>query len=199
MQIKKLITALVLSFFVLSGCTSVKPTETTAPPLTDNTPTATSLPTPNSQMATPVPAQNTPLATSTGQLPQGTPGWQQYHSANLGITIAYPTGWSAVENNGEATFTSPGGEAIYLVVFQANNLSTQDFLNQNELPNTRCSSGDNPQGVQYRTCFDTIALTTTAFLVITPAQGPAQFFTLSTFARGNPDVFNAMLASFQAP
>jgi hypothetical protein len=116
----------------------------------------------------------------------------------MGISIAYPTNWSATENNGEVTFTSPSGEVIHLDQFQASDLSPQEFLDQNQLPNTRCSSGKNPQGVQYRSCFDTIAFSRSAYLVISAPQGSPKYFTLSTFARGDLDVFNAMLASIQA-
>jgi hypothetical protein len=197
-RFKKRILVWALSLFVLAGCTSVKPTTMTTPSPADNTPTATNLPIPNSQITTPTEAAGSPPTTPTNQPPQATPGWQQYHSTNLGITIAYPAGWSAPENNGEVTFTSTGGGVIHLDQIQANNLSAQDFLNQNQLPNTRCNSGENSYGVQYRTCFDTIALSTTAYLVVNPAQGSTQFFTLSTFERGNLEVFDAMLASFHA-
>lgn len=116
----------------------------------------------------------------------------------MGISIAYPADWSAAENNGEVTFTSPSGDVIHLDQIQASDLSPQDFLDQNQLPNTRCTSGKTPQSVQYRSCFDTIAFSTSAYLVINPPQGSAKYFTLSTFARGDLDVFNAMLDSFKA-
>jgi hypothetical protein len=179
-RFKKRILVMALSLFVLAGCTSVKPTTTTTPTPAGNTPTATNLPTPNSQLS------------------QATPGWEQYQSANLGISIVYPAGWSATENEGEVAFTAPGGDTILLDQVQASDLSPQDFLNQNQLPNTRCSSGENSYRVQYRTCFDTIALSTTTYLVLNPAQGSPQFYTLSAFRRGDIDVFDAMLASFHS-
>lgn len=180
------------SFFVLTACTSIKPSGTAGATQQSAIPTGIAATPPNSQITTPT------QATPTIQPQQGIPGWQQYQSANLGISIAYPAGWSAAENEGEVAFTAPGGANILLDQVQASDLSPQDFLNQNQLPNTRCSSGKNSYGVQYHTCFDTIALSTTAYLVINPTQGSTKFFTLSTFTRGNLDVFNAMLASFHA-
>jgi hypothetical protein len=197
MRIEQLMNVLVLSLFVLAGCTPVKPTGTAV--VTQQSAASTeALPsTANSQTATPTEASSSPQETPTGQASQAIAGWQQYHSSDMGIKIAYPAGWSAAENKGEVTFTSPGGDVIYLDQVQANGLSPQDFLDQNQLPNTHCSSGKNPQGVQYRSCFDTIALSTSAYLVINSTQGSPQFFTLSTFDRGGLDIFNAMLASFQ--
>jgi hypothetical protein len=196
MQIKKLIYMLVLTIIVLAGCTTAKPAGTTAAPPPGIASATTNPPGPESQTSTPAQAQNTPAVTPTSQLAPETAGWQQYHSADLGITIDYPTGWTAAENKSEVTFTSPGGVNIRLDPIQSVNLSPQDFLDQNQLPNTRCTSGKNPPGVEYRSCFDTIAMSTTAFLVVTSTQAPAKFFTLSTFGRGNVDVFNTMLASF---
>jgi hypothetical protein len=198
LRFKKLINVLVFSLFVLAGCMPVKPNGTASVTQQSAASTTTVPSTPNNPMATPTEAASSSPATPTGQPPQATTGWQQYTSANLGITIAYPSDWSETENKGEIAFTSPGGNTIYLDPIQTGDLSAQDFLNQSQLPNTRCSSGKNSYGVQYRSCFDTIALSTTAYLMVTPSQGSTQFFALSTFTRGGLDVFNAMLASFHA-
>jgi hypothetical protein len=195
---RQLIKVLVISTLILAGCTPVKPTGTPAITPPGIVLTGTNLATPHSQMATPAETHSPPQAILTGQAPQGIAGWQQYVSANMKITIAYPSDWSATENNGEVAFTSPAGGTIRLDQIQASNLSPQGFLDQDQLPNTRCSSGENSQGVQYRSCLDTIALSMTAYLVINPPQGSTQFFTLSTFERGDLDIFNAMLASFHA-
>jgi hypothetical protein len=197
-RFKKLIFVWVLSLFVLTACISIKPTGTAGGTQQSAASTGVAATPPNHQVTTPTQAAGSPQATPTSQPRQVTPSWQQYQSTNLGITITYPAGWSATENQGEVAFESPVGDTILLDQIQANDLSPQDFLNQNQLPNTRCSSGKNSYGVQYRTCFDTIALSTNAYLVINPTQGSTQFFTLSTLRRGDLDVFNAMLASFHA-
>jgi hypothetical protein len=198
LKVKQFINILVLSLFMLAGCTSVKPSnETTASP-PDITPTATNSPTTNSQTAIPTGTTSSPQSTPTSQPSQLTAGWQQYTNANMGISIAYPTNWTVTENNSAVTFTSPSGDVIQLDQIQANNLSPQDFLDQNQLPNTRCSSGKNPQGVQYRSCFDTIAFSTSAYLVVNAPLGSPKYFTLSTLARGELNVFNSMLSSSKA-
>jgi hypothetical protein len=198
LKVKQLINLSVLSLFVLAGCTSVQPTNETVATAPEVTPTATNSPTSKSQTAIPIGTSGPPQPTPTSQPAQSTSGWQQYTNANMGVSIAYPTDWSATENNSEVTFTSPSGDVIQLDQIQANDLSPQDFLDQNQLPNTRCSSGKNPKGIQYRSCFDTIAFSTSAYLVINTPQGSPKYFTLSTFARGDLDIFNAMLASFKA-
>ena len=198
LKVKHLINVLALSLFVLSGCTSVKPTNGTATTPPDTTPTATNTPTTNSQTDIPTGTFSSPQPTMTSQPSQSTAGWEQYTNANMGISIAYPTNWSATESNSEVTFTSPSGDVIHLDQVQASDLSPQDFFDQNQLPNTRCTSGETPQGIQYRSCFDTIAFSTSAYLVINSSQGSPKYFTLSTFNRGDLDVFNAMLDSFKA-
>ena len=198
LKVKYLINVLALSLFVLSGCTSVKPNNKTTATPPETIPTATNSTATNSQTAIPTGTFSSPQPTMTSQPSQSTAGWQQFASAGMGISIAYPADWSAAENNGEVTFTSPSGDVIHLDQIQASDLSPQDFLDQNQLPNTRCTSGKTPQSVQYRSCFDTIAFSTSAYLVINPPQGSAKYFTLSTFARGDLDVFNAMLDSFKA-
>jgi hypothetical protein len=198
LKVKQLINVLVLSFFVLASCTSGTPSTETTATQPDITPAVTNSPTSNSQTAIPTGASGSRQLTPTSQPPQSTAGWQQYTNGNMGITIAYPAGWLVTENDSDVTFTSPSGDVIHLDQIQANDLSPQDFLDQNQLPNTRCSSGKNPQGVQYRSCFDTIAFSTSAYLVIIAPQGSPKYFTLSTYARGDLDVFNSMLDSFKA-
>lgn len=198
LKVKLLMKVLVLSLFMLADCTSVRSTDETATPQPDNIPTATNSAATKGQTAIPTNTSGSHQLTPTSQPKQLTAGWQQYSNTTMGISIDYPTNWSATENNSEVTFTSPSGDVIHLDQVQASGLSPQEFLDQNQLPNTRCSNGKNPQGVQYRSCFDTIALSRSAYLVIKPLQGSPKYFTLSTFARGDLDVFNAMLASFQA-
>lgn len=197
MRIGQFIKVLVLSVLVFTGCTPLQSSQTPGTtPLVTSVP-ATTTPTPSKQItATPAGLKSSPTPMPTGQTP-ATNGWQQYHNPNWGIKIAYPPDWSAQVNNGEVIFKSTSGETIRLDHIQAGDLSTQDFLNQNQLPNTRCINGENAGNVQYRSCFDTIAFSTTAYLVITPSQGSPQFFTLSTFERGDLNIFNAMLASIR--
>jgi hypothetical protein len=196
MRMKRLLKVLALFLIMLAGCTPLKTSGTAATSSPGAAPATIYPPIPTSSITTSAGSMSSPTPTLTGHTPPATNGWQQYQNAGWGITVAYPMNWSVSENNGEVIFKAPAGGIIRLDQIQANNLSPQDFLNQDQLPNTRCRSGENPDGVQYRSCFDTIALSTTAYLVISPPQGPAQFFTLSTFERGNLDVFDSMLASF---
>jgi hypothetical protein len=187
-RINQLLTIWGLSIFVLASCTAANPTgaaATTAGAAATQTTPAT----PNNQAPNLIETQPSSLATA---------GWGQYVSTNMQIAIAYPPDWSVTENNGEVIFTSPGGATIRLDQVQAGGMSPQDFLNQDQLPNTRCSSGENPDSVQYRSCFDTVAFSTTAYLVINSPQGSPRFFTLSAFARSDLGVFDTMLASSHA-
>jgi hypothetical protein len=198
LKIKQFLYVLVLFLFVLAGCISVKPTKESPATLPGVDQTATNPPISKGQTARPTGTSGSPKSTPTSQPSQSTGDWQQFTSASMGISIAYPTNWSATESNSEVTFTSPSGVVIHLDQVQASDLSPQDFLDQNQLPNTRCTSGKTPQGIQYRSCFDTIAFSTSAYLVINSSQGSPKYFTLSTFNRGDLDVFNAMLDSFKA-
>jgi len=74
-------------------------------------------------------------------------------------------------------------------------LSAEDFLSQNALPNTRCSSSVNTHGVTARVCFDTLAFTYTADLIIHSLDGSPQLMSLSMQGRGERPVFDAMLTS----
>ncbi len=113
------------------------------------------------------------------------------------IVLAYPTGWVVGEQGSEIVFQSPGGESISLEKVESGGLSLQEFLDQNQLPNTCCTNGTNPFGVAFQSCFDTLAFSTTVYLVISPPQGEPQFFSLSTFQRDSQDILDKMTASFQ--
>ncbi len=190
----KLMTLLPLVFAGCSPITSsnAAPTaiKTTVPPLEITA--AATLP-----VATPLNSEISPTNTPGGQAYQRPAGWELYQDGDLRILLAYPTGWVVGEQGSEIVFQGPGADRISLEKVDAGGLSLQEFLDQNQLPNTRCTNGTNPFGVAFQSCFDTLAFSTTVFLVISPPQGNTQLFSLSTFQRGSQDILEEMTASFQ--
>jgi hypothetical protein len=168
------------------------PIETRATPQPDPilgpTPTA---PAPDVQAASPTAVPEQTLA------PAWTPpaDWKTFASASLGISLDYPADWSVAEQATGAIFTAPHGATIVLAQMDTGELSVEDFLSQNALPNMHCSSSVNTHGVTARVCFDTLAFTYTADLLLNSLGSSSQLISLSTNGRSERPVFDAMIAS----
>jgi hypothetical protein len=124
-------------------------------------------------------------------------GWRTLTSPNLRIAIDYPPGWSVSEQEAGVTFLSPKGEIIWLTAVQTGGVSPQDFLIENELPNTRCSGKTNPFGVTVRICFDTISRNYIAYFILEQSADPVRLLALSTSSRMDLKVFDQMIASLR--
>jgi len=208
-MIRKLI--LILSALLFTGCVS-STFNLSTPTLTavSNIPSPTSItPTIKSQLASASPSPNsTPQAISvstatvqaTAQLKVApfTPsdlGSKTYSSANLNIAVNYPADWAVRDAGTSAIFTSPQGALIQLSIVGTGALSPQDFLNENQIPNTRCSLSTSAYGVKVRTCFDTISFSYDAEFILKSANGLERLLSLSTRDRAAIPVFNAMVTS----
>ena len=122
-------------------------------------------------------------------------GWKTFVSANLVVAVDYPPDWSVSEQAVGVTFASPHGAMIQLTLIDTGGLSPEDFLSENPLPNTRCSSSTNTYGVTARTCFDTVSFSYVADLVVKPPFGSTRLLSLAMHGRDGLRVFNAMIAS----
>lgn len=160
---------------------------TTATPAVTSLPIASASPTPIA-FATSTAAAVTPTVTSRT-------GWKTYVSTKLQIAIDYPADWSVREDAANVTFVSPQGATIQLVPVETSGLSPEDWLNENLLPNTRCSTRTNEHGLTAQICFDTLAFTHTANFVIS-SSGTSRLLSLTTGKRDDVVIF-AMVASLR--
>lgn len=177
---------------VLASCTSASSTgATSVPGMTLPATQAGSIPNPSPTLQ----ASGSPKAESSSQVPAT---WQVFHDSKSNISLAYPPDWTVGENAGQIIFQGAAGESITLESSNASGLSVQDFLNQDQLPNTRCNEDTNPDGIRYRTCFDTLSFGTIVYLVVEPPQGQPQFYTLTTYQIGAENVLAEMLATIHS-
>ncbi len=119
-------------------------------------------------------------------------GWKTFVSTNFRVAVDYPPDWSVNEERRGVTFRSEQGEVIQLTVIETGLLSPRDFLNENLLPNTRCSSRTNTAQITTRICFDTISRSYSADFVL-----KSRLLSLSMPRRGDLQVFNGMVESLR--
>ncbi len=101
------------------------------------------------------------------------------------------------EDANGVTFVSPQGATIQLAPVETNGLSPEDWLNREQLPNTRCSQRTNEHELAVQVCLDTLSFTRTANFVIS-SSGTTRLLTLMTIGKGgNAAIFNAMVASLR--
>jgi hypothetical protein len=93
------------------------------------------------------------------------------------------------------TFTSPSGISIQLAKVDTGSLSPEEFLSENQIPNTRCSTSVNSYSTQVFICFDTISGSYTADFVVTLSQGTKQLLSMSMLRKGDLQVFEEMAGS----
>jgi hypothetical protein len=129
--------------------------------------------------------------------PTATPqeGWRTYTSNLLQIAVDYPTGWQIREDASGVTFTSPQGSSITLMQVQTADQSPQDYLNNTDLPNTRCTKGANQHGFSPQVCFDTISGSTMANFII--GNGASKLAALVMGRNGDKPVFDHMVMSLR--
>jgi hypothetical protein len=92
-------------------------------------------------------------------------------------------------------FTPAQGASIQLAPVDPGGLPPEDYLNQQQLPNTRCSTTTNAYGLSVRDCLDTLSGSHSAYLILTSAQGPARLVVLTALRRADLQVFQAMIES----
>jgi hypothetical protein len=127
-------------------------------------------------------------------------GQVTFASGTLGVALDHPSDWTVGEQASEATFTSPQGVTIRLAQIATPSspaAAAGDDASLERLPNVRCSSLTNTQGVEFRTCLDTISRSYTSEFVLGSGSS-ARRFSLSMVRRLDLRVFNAMVASVRA-
>lgn len=151
-------------------------------------------PNPTNTLVTPT---NALVPTPTAALPPSspTPGWKTLVSVNLPVTIDYPPEWSVNEQASGVSFTSPSGISIQLAKVETGGLSPEEFLRENQLPNTRCSTSMNSYGIRVRVCFDMISGSYSADFVVTPSEGTPQLLSMSMLGKGDLQVFEGMVGT----
>jgi hypothetical protein len=137
----------------------------------------------------------TPADGPVSPIPLPRAGWKTFVSATWHVALDYPPDWSVEEEATGVTFTSPASVNIQLNLVNTAGLSPEDYLNEHQLPNTRCSSGTNDHDVAVRTCFDTLSRSYSAYFILNASEGPARLLSLTMHWRGDLQVFQAMSAS----
>jgi hypothetical protein len=128
-------------------------------------------------------------------------GQVTFVSRTSGVALDHPSDWKVGEQGSEATFTSPQGLTIRLAQIatasSSGAVAAGDDASLERLPNVRCSSLTNAQGVEFRTCLDTISRSYTSEFGLGSGSS-ARRFSLSMARRLDLRVFNAMIASVRA-
>jgi len=116
-------------------------------------------------------------------------------NTKLQIALDYPSDWLVRETETGASFTSPQGGVIDLMEANTNNEPPESFLNEMDMPNTRCTNSTNPYKLSVRRCLDTIAFNYNAFIILKLPGNRTRLVALTTRAKGINPVFDAMNAS----
>jgi len=139
----------------------------------------------------------TPTRSSSLSPPTTDAGWETFVSDDLQVAVDYPPDWSVNESASGVTFTSPTGFSIQLAEVDTGDLSPEEFLGENQLPNTHCSTIENAYGVQALVCLDTLSRSYSAYFVVTPSQGAPRLLSLSMLGKSDNEVFDRMVGSLR--
>ncbi len=168
------------------------PTSTAGQPTTATQTGSTSAPSAARAGASPTRALTASAETPT---PPPTAGWTTYTSATLQLVLDYPSDWRPAEQADRLTFTSPQGIAIQVGFTETGGLTPEDYVRNNDLPNTRCTSEANDYGLMARICLDTLSRVYTADIPIEWPNGAKELLSLGMFRGGDLQVFQTMVRS----
>ncbi len=140
----------------------------------------------------PIPTEQSSSRTSSSPAILARVGWKTFISTEFQVAVDYPQDWSVSEEESRVTFRSKPGGVIQLSVIETGQLSPENFLKENLLPNTRCSSKTNAAGISVRICFDTLSGSYSAEFIL-----KSQLLSLSMPKRGDTQVFNLMVESLR--
>jgi hypothetical protein len=121
-----------------------------------------------------------------------TENWQTFTSSALGVSLEYPSDWSAVEEADSVIFTSPSGTTIQMKA-DTSSMNKDEF----KIGNRYCASRTNEHDLTAEVCADTISFIYTAKFTLQKADGSTQWLTLSTKTRATGEIFEAMFNSVQ--
>jgi hypothetical protein len=140
---------------------------------------------------TPAPVSPTPNPTPPG--PAGSPAaWRVYSSQTWHLTLEYPGNWTVREASEGTTFASPAGATIQLAPVDTAGRSPDQYLRDNDLPNTRCTLQTNAYGVKERTCLDTIAGSRLVMFLVPWPDGSTRLFALQAGRRSDASTLEQM-------
>ena len=184
-----------MMILVLSGCSgaAVAKGGTTQPATTATMSMSAS------QVASSTPATTeTPVLSPTPSPKMTVPAdWNQFTSKSLQVSLNYPGNWNVKETKSQVDLSSPQGVMVLLAPVATGELTAEQYLNQNQLPNTRCTPSTNPHGLNVITCFDTIARNYTAYVVVKTASGTTELLSLSLNQISEIQTFETIIASLQ--
>lgn len=193
---------------VLSGCSgaAVAKGGTTQPVITatlstsqvaSSTPEATETPglSPTASLKATETQGLTPTASPKVTVPAD---WKQFTSKSLQVSLSYPGNWTVKETKSQVDLSSPQGVMILLAPVATGELTAEQYLNQNQLPNTRCTPSTNPHGLTVVTCFDTIARSYTAYVVVKTASGTTELLSLSLDQISKIQTFETIISSINS-
>jgi hypothetical protein len=198
---------LAILMLALAGCSSPAPTILSTPTGIAPTlapPSAARQPSPSPTATTPTSAAptSTPRKLDEGSnlpTPTSSSGIKTYDNADWHVAVDYPADWSVRDDSGVVTFLSPSGAVVRLGSVTTGGLTPEDFLNNADLPNTRCTSQANTHGITARVCFDSISFSTGAEFIVKSPIDPELLLELSTNRRtGDLQVMQEMLASVRS-
>lgn len=172
---------LALIAIILVGCSQ-----------TGNVSPTPSIPNPTKVLTSPT---NVPMPTAASSPSLPGTGWKTFVSVNLRVAVDYPPDWSVSEQENGVSFTSPSGVLIQLVKIETGGLSPEEFLKENQLPNTRCSTSMDSYGIKVLVCFDTISDSYSANFIMTLSQGTPQLLSMAMLRKGGLKVFDKMVRS----
>lgn len=193
--------ALMALILVLSGCSGAAASSSSGTPQPSTATEAATLPaaggaptptpkTSRTETATPGASPATPSVT----VPSS---WKEFSSTQFRVSLNYPPNWTVKETKSGVDLSSPQGVMILLAQVATGGLSAEQYLNQNQLPNMRCTPSTNPHGLKAVTCFDTIARSYTAYVVVNLPQGSSELLSLSLNQRTEVQTFEKIIASLR--
>jgi len=138
---------------------------------------------------------STPTAVSPTFLP-GT-GWKTFVITNLQVAVDYPSDWLVSKQATGVSFISRSGTVIQLTKIDTGGLPPEEFLRDNQLPNTRCSTNANNYGIKVLSCLDTLTGSYSADFVMIHSQEGTQLLSITMLRKGDLQVFDRMVESIR--
>jgi hypothetical protein len=179
---------------ILSGCGGAAGSLSTSTPRPDTGTAVISSPAASSTPEATQTSSGKATASPGASLP---PNWKEFTSKAFQVSLNYPADWTVKETQSSVELSSLQGVMVLLAPVETGGLSAEQYLNQDQLPNTRCTPGTNPHGLKVETCFDTIARNYSAYVVVKTGQGSPELLGLSLNRRSEIQTFETIIASLQ--
>lgn len=179
---------------VLSGCSGASASSSGSTPQPGKATASVPSPAASSTPESTTIASGSPTVMPGASVPAN---WKEFTSKGFQVKLSYPANWTVKETQSGVDLSSPQGVMILLAQVATGGLSAEQFLNQNQLPNTRCTPSSNPHGLQVITCFDTIARSYSGYVVVRTPQGNTELLSLDLNQTSEVQNFETIIASLQ--